>query len=240
MKYIARVLMIISAIAFVQVSIADDMNFQPWSESLFLQIEKEFGKNGADRVRKLHDLMLDNKDKPTHEKLEVVNNAVNQLPWISDQAKYSATDYWATPMETVATFGGDCEDMAITKFMMLRMMGIPKENLRLTYVKIKNTGESHMVLAYLDEPDQMAKGKPVLILDSYVKDLKPSNERKDLLGVYLIDADKNLTLIKDDGKTRSVIAETDSAKIAKLDKIKKKIVENKAKYQKYNEGRPLY
>lgn len=240
MNILSRALLIVTLVSVPLITTATELDFQPWSDSLFVQLEKEFGKEGADRVRKLHDLMLENIGKPTKEKLEVVNNAVNQLPWIADQAKYSANDYWATPMETVATFGGDCEDMAITKFMMLRMMGVPKEHLRLTYAKIKKTGESHMILAYLDKPDQVMKGKSALILDNYVKEILPGTERTDLLGIYLIDADKKLTLISDDGKSRSVKGETDAVKFAKLDKIKQKIAENKAKYQKYNEGRPLY
>lgn len=240
MNILSRALLMVSLISVPLTTTAVEMDFQPWSDSLFVQLEKEFGKEGADRVRKLHDLMVENRDKPTDEKLKVVNNAVNQLPWIADRAKYNADDYWATPMETIATFGGDCEDMAIAKFMMLRMMGIPKGNLRLTYVKIKKTGESHMILAYLDKPDQVMKGQSALILDNYVKEILPGTERTDLLGIYLIGADKKLTLISDDGKSRSVKGETDSVKFAKLDKIKEKIAENRIKYQQYNEGRPLY
>ena len=112
-----------------------DTDIQPWSESLFVQLEKEFGKEGAERVRKLHELMLANRGQPTDVKLKLVNDSINQLPWIADRSKYDADDYWATPLETIATFGGDCEDMAIAKLMMLRMMGIPKEKLRLAYVK---------------------------------------------------------------------------------------------------------
>ena len=240
MNIFSRALMIVSFVCLCLPAMGADMNIQPWSDSLFVQLEKEFGKQGADRMRRLNDLMLANKDKPTDEKLKIVNDAVNQLPWIADSSKYDVNDYWATPLETIATFGGDCEDMAIAKWMLLRMMGIPKENLRLSYVKIKKTGESHMVLAYLEKPDQLGKGEPVLILDNYVKEIKPGTERMDLLAVYLMDSDRNLTLISEDGANRSVRSEVDSVKFDKLDKIKQKIAENKVKYQKYNEGRPPY
>lgn len=221
--------------------LAEDFNFKPWSDGVFIQLEKEYGKDGAARVRKLHDLMVENRDKPTAEKLRIVNDAVNKLPWIADRAKYHVDDYWATPMETVATFGGDCEDMAIAKFLMLRLMGVPRENLRLTYVKIKKTGEAHMILAYIENPDRLGAGEPVLVLDNQVKQIKPADKRKDLLGVYLVDADRNMTLISDDGKRRSVKAEVHAAKLAKLDKIKKKLAENRnVKYKQYNDGRPLY
>jgi predicted transglutaminase-like cysteine proteinase len=191
-------------------------------------------------MRKLHSLVIENQDKPTDVKLKVTNDALNQLPWITDQEKYNENDYWATPLETITTFGGDCEDMAIGKFMMLRLMGIPKENLRLTYVKIKSTGEAHMVLAYIQNTNLPPEKRSVLILDNYNKEIKPGKERQDLLGVYLIDADKKLTLISDDGETRSIRSQIPEAKLAKLDKIKEKVKENRTKYKKYNDGRPLY
>jgi len=240
MHIFTRTLAVLSLLAVSSLLAADEMNFQPWSDSLFIQIEKEYGKQGADRMRKLHELIIENQDKPTDVKLKVTNDALNRLPWITDQEKYSINDYWATPLETIATFGGDCEDMAIGKFMTLRLMGVPKENLRLTYVKIKKTGEAHMVLAYIKDIDLPPAKRSALILDNYVKEILPGKERTDLLGVYLLDADKKLTLISDDGKERSIKSQIPNSKSAKLDTIKQKIKENRTKYQKYNDGRPLY
>lgn len=240
MNYIIGILLITSVFFVSQAPAADDWNFQPWSDSMFVQLEKEFGKQGATRVRKLHDIVVENKDASIDVKLKVTNDAINQLPWIADRDKYDANDYWATPMETIATFGGDCEDMAIAKLMMLRLMGVPRENLRLTYVKIKKTGEAHMILTYTNEPDKPVGQRPVYLLDNYVKKIKLAKDRKDLLGVYIIDVNKNLVLIDDDGKSRSEKAKIDSAKYSKLDKIKKKIADNRARYQQYNDGRPIY
>ena len=235
---------ILAAALLIMIATASggDTNFQPWSESLFEFIEQQHGKPGADRMRKLHQIMLENVDQPIDVKLKVTNETMNHLPWIADRAKYNKDDYWATPLETITTFGGDCEDIAIAKFMMLRIMGVPKDHLRLTYVKIIKTGEAHMVLAYIDDPDKPIdkQSKPVLILDNYVDAVKPGTERKDLLAVYLIDADKKLTLISDDGKNRSVKSEVDTAKFAKLDKIKQKINENLEVAKQHNEGRPLF
>jgi predicted transglutaminase-like cysteine proteinase len=240
MHIFTRTLAVLSLLSISSLLAADEINFQPWSDSLFIQIEKEYGKQGADRMRKLHELIIENRDKPIDVKLKVTNDALNRLPWITDQEKYSVNDYWATPLETIATFGGDCEDMAIGKFITLRLMGVPKENLRLTYVKIKKTGEAHMVLAYIKDIDLPPAKRSALILDNYVKEILPGKERTDLLGVYLLDADKKLTLISDDGKERSIKSQIPNSKSAKLDTIKQKIKENRTKYQKYNDGRPPY
>jgi len=240
MKFMTRYLLALVSLVITGSLFAQQSNFQPWSESLFAHIEKEYGKPGADRMRKVHEIIVANIDKPVKVKLQVTNDTMNHLPWLTDREKYNKDDYWATPLETITTFGGDCEDIAIAKYMMLRVLGIPKENLRLTYVKIKATGENHMVLAYIENPDAPADQVSVLVLDNYVADILPGKERKDLLAVYLIDADRNLTLISDDGSQRSVKKEIDDAKFAKLDKIKAKITENLENAKQYNDGRPLF
>ena len=97
-----------------------------------------------------------------------------------------------------------------------------------------------MILVYIENPDKLGKGEPVLVLDNFDDKIKPGTERTDLLAVFLVSGDKKVTVVSDDGKKRSVKGEVDSAKFAKIDKIKKKIAENKIKYQQYNEGRPLY
>ena len=97
-----------------------------------------------------------------------------------------------------------------------------------------------MILLYIEEPDKLLKGRPALVLDNYMKEIKPGTERQDLLGIYLMDADKNLILLNDDGKKRSIKSEIDNAKHSKLDTIKQKIAESRVRYQQYNEGRPLF
>ena len=123
LKFIAIFLLLFCPNSFA------DLKLNPWSEKVFDQIEKEFGGAASKRMRNIYQLILDNEDKPVRVKLEVANNALNALPWITDREKWNADDYWATPFETLTQFGGDCEDMAIGKFMVLRLMGIPKKNL---------------------------------------------------------------------------------------------------------------
>lgn len=240
MKRLPSGLLVLLLLVISTTGYAQKTNFQPWSENLFIQIEKEYGKAGADRMRKLHDIIVANIDKPVSVKLQVTNDALNHLPWLTDREKYNQEDYWATPIETIATFGGDCEDIAIAKYMMLRILGIPKKKLFLAYAKIKQTGEAHMVLVYIDNPDAPLEKMKTLVLDNYVADILPGKERKDLIGVYLVDADRNTTLLSDDGTTRTVKANIKGAKLDKLDKVKKKISENYEIGKKYNDGRPLY
>lgn len=59
------------------------------------------------------DVIQANHEKPVMEKLKLTNDYLNNIPWIADPDLWKREDYWATPFETLTTFGGDCEDMAI-------------------------------------------------------------------------------------------------------------------------------
>lgn len=212
-----------------------EAKWQPWSENLFTQAEKEFGAEATKRLRYIHQIIQDSYSKPDREKLEIVNLTLNSFPWISDRNNWNAEDYWATPLETLTKFGGDCEDMAIGKFMMLRMMGVPKQNLELGYVKVRQAGESHMVLVWINNSKSES-----FVLDNLDKTVKSGKEHSDLLAIYLTDADGNFVLLNDDHGQRSIKSEIQTTKFEKLNKIKSQILINQEKYKKYNDNRPLF
>lgn len=228
------ILIFITLVLFSSI-IRADVKLQPWSDNVFKQIEIEYGEAASKRMRNIYQLILDNENKSVREKLEITNNALNALPWIADRDKWSAEDYWATPFETLTQFGGDCEDMAIGKLVVLRLMGIPKNNLRLGFVKIRRTGESHMVLVWTNDDRTES-----LVLDNYVKTIMDGKERTDLQAILLTDTDGNLILLNDDGKKRSIKAEISAKKMQKLETVKQRIVESRKKYEQYNDGKPLY
>jgi predicted transglutaminase-like cysteine proteinase len=131
-------------------------------------------------------LLQDGRDLTVTEKLRRVNEFFNRRVLFStDMAVWHQTDYWATPMETLAKSAGDCEDFAIAKYFTLLNLGIPVEQLRLIYVKARIGGpeskiqQAHMVLAYYSSPD----AEP-LVLDSLITDIRPASRRTDLQPVF--------------------------------------------------------
>ncbi len=118
-------------------------------------------------------------DAQLRAQLEAVNAYINRIPWVEDLAHWGRIDYWATPAETVASNGGDCEDYAIAKYFLLKEIGIPLRRLRITYVRAASLGQPHMVLAYYPQPD----AEP-LILDNLDGAVRPASERPDLQPVY--------------------------------------------------------
>ena len=113
-----------------------------------------------------------------------VNNFFNQVPYLNDSRHWGVEDYWATPVEMLGSFGGDCEDYSVAKYLTLKEVGIPIERLRITYVRALRLNEAHMVLAYYRTPD----AEP-LILDNLHKDILPASQRTDLEPVYSFNDD---------------------------------------------------
>jgi predicted transglutaminase-like cysteine proteinase len=108
-----------------------------------------------------------------------VNRTLNKIRFVDDLVHWGEADYWATPAESVASDGGDCEDFAIAKYFLLKELGIPIVRLRMTYVKATKLNQAHMVLAYYPRPD----AEP-LVLDNLEDAVRPASQRTDLIPVY--------------------------------------------------------
>jgi predicted transglutaminase-like cysteine proteinase len=208
--------------------------FEPWEDEVFVAIGKEHGPEAEKRIRKIMDIILANHEKPVMEKLELTNDFLNNIPWIADSDLWKREDYWATPFETLTTFGGDCEDMAIGKYAMLRLMGILDDSLGFAYVETRKK-ERHMVLVFKENDDS-----PLYVLDKQNPDVLPGPERQDLLAIYVFQNDGKLYVIDTDGKKRSVKKEFTGRRFEKWATAKERARENRKKYEKYNAGRPLF
>jgi len=145
-----------------------------------------YGAAAAERVQRWHGL---NKSGAAAEldKLLRVNSFFNEVPSVSDLQHWRKQDFWATPLELLASNGGDCEDFAIAKYFTLRELGVPDERLKIAYVKARLApgGQSiaHMVLTYYPTPE----AEP-LVLDNLVGEIKPARERPDLTPLYSFNA----------------------------------------------------
>ncbi len=168
------------------------------SERLLNRVQAEYGVEARSRVEAWDRLMQDSENISVDEKLRQVNDFFNALDFVSDQALWGESDYWATPVEMLSRAAGDCEDFSVAKYFTLRNLGVPMEKLRLIYVKALKLKQAHMVLAYYTTPD----AEP-LVLDNVVKAIRPASLRKDLLPVYSFNGD-GLWLAKQRGKGQRV------------------------------------
>jgi len=169
-------------------------------------IEKKFGVLAVERLLNWEKIANSSQTTDTEKKLSLVNSFFNEVEFISDQLHWGKEDYWATPLELLATNGGDCEDYSIAKYFTLREMGVPEEKMKITYVKALKLNQAHMILAYYSEPS----AEP-LILDNLINEIKPASERNDLLPVYSFNGE-GLWLSKLKGNKGKRIGDADKLK----------------------------
>jgi predicted transglutaminase-like cysteine proteinase len=126
--------------------------------------------------QRLHDLA---RNAPVARQLEIVNRFFNRAEFVDDIDHWGKEDYWATPVELLSTNAGDCEDFAIAKYLTLRAIGVPDEQVRVVYVKSLELNQAHMIVAWYETP----AAEP-LILDNLIDEIKPASQRTDLEPVY--------------------------------------------------------
>ena len=77
-----------------------------------------------------------------------INRAINfSIKSMSDLAQHGAADVWTSPLKTLASGAGDCEDYAIAKFAALREVGFAETDLRLLVVHEAGSESYHAVLS---------------------------------------------------------------------------------------------
>jgi predicted transglutaminase-like cysteine proteinase len=76
---------------------------------------------------------------PSTRIIQHVNSDINRIRYVEDSRNWGQADYWAAPAEFLAR-GGDCEDFAIAKYLLLREAGVSPSRMRLAI------GRYHAVL----------------------------------------------------------------------------------------------
>lgn len=152
------------------------------------QFSTRFGTARVSVLQEWQQLLADagKKSVPEKDKLRMVNDFFNQrLSFEDDLEIWNQTDYWATPLETIAKGRADCEDFSIIKYYSLKDIGIPLARLRLVYVKARLNRpagpyqQAHMVLAYYPTPS----AEP-LVLDNLIPEIRPASQRTDLQPIF--------------------------------------------------------
>ncbi len=142
-------------------------------------VVEKYDEAARRRIAQWKALVNDSKKSPITEKLGSVNRFFNHLRFVADRKHWGQEDYWATPLETLVSNGGDCEDFTIAKYFTLKSLEIPDNKMRLTYVKSLTRNQPHMVLNYYHHPS----AEP-LVLDNLQNRIMPASQRKDLVPVY--------------------------------------------------------
>ena len=148
--------------------------------------KQRYGEEAYKNVLELEQLIIQLKTASETEKLKQVNDFFNRkIAYAEDIDIWGQSDYWATPLEALGRQAGDCEDYSIAKYVFLKILNVPNERLRLTYVRAElnfdgiRTIRAHMVLSYYLTPQSIP-----LILDSLVPEILPASSRSDLTPIF--------------------------------------------------------
>jgi len=156
------------------------------TDKLIADADKKYKRYAKNRFIDINKSLLEKlKDADDIKKLNFVNTWANYIKYRSDKKVYNVSDYWATLYEFVGKGMGDCEDYTITKYYLLKELGVDPKKMKFTYVIYKNRqGKkiSHMVLSYLKVPKPKSKDD-ILILDNNNRLVLPASKRKDLVKV---------------------------------------------------------
>ena len=130
-------------------------------------------------VNRLEELINKLRDEPRRSQIEDVNTYMNAHPYIIDQLNWGKNDYWEIPHE-FEEVNGDCEDYAISKYMALRTLDVPEEDMQIVILQDMNLGGIlHAVLAVKYDGEY-------LVLDNQIKQTIPAKKIYHYRPIYSI------------------------------------------------------
>jgi predicted transglutaminase-like cysteine proteinase len=111
-------------------------------------------------------------------KVEAANAAINRHPYVPSWVNWHESNHWETPFEFLRK-GGQCQDYAIAKYLLLRAAGVPKDSLRVVVVRDTKLGLDHAVtVAYVEGE--------ALILDNLRRTVVPASSIREYQPYYSI------------------------------------------------------
>ena len=99
-------------------------------------------------AQRLIDLSAESAGRSGRARLGLINRAVNlAIAPTSDEAQWRVTDHWSSPLDTLESERGDCEDYAIVKYLALLDTGMSEADLKIVLMRSIFPNEDHAVVA---------------------------------------------------------------------------------------------
>lgn len=105
---------------------------------------------------------------PLQERVTVVNDVLNRVPYVPADRNWGDPGYWETPFEFL-THAGQCQDYANAKYLALAQSGVPDSLMRFVVVRDRQQALDHAVLVVY------VAGEP-LVLDNQNKAVLPADQ----------------------------------------------------------------
>ena len=105
---------------------------------------------------------------PLQERVTVVNDVLNRVPYVPGDQNWGDPGYWETPLEFL-THAGQCQDYANAKYLALVQSGVPDSLMRFVVVRDRQQALDHAVLVVY------VAGEP-LVLDNQNTAVLPADQ----------------------------------------------------------------
>ena len=112
------------------------------------------------------------------QQIEIANRAMNGHPYVPTAVNWHRSMYWESPFEFLR-YGGQCQDYAIAKYLLLRAAGVPADQMRMVVLRDAAISLDHAVLAVY------VNGEP-LLLDNLRSDIVAASSVDDYRPYYSI------------------------------------------------------
>ena len=154
---------------FISVLLCNPIYLSSKEKELIINSNNPYPK--AKRFQKLYSFIKKSENLDEDSKLIQTNYFINKiLPKFDDKND----DYWLNLKEFLRRGVGDCEDYAISKYLLLAELGIDKSKLLLAVVKVKGQKNYHMVSIHI-------KNNIMYVLDNLSWKILPLSKRSDLI-----------------------------------------------------------
>ena len=109
---------------------------------------KTDGATCSEAARKFSLMVDDVRSREGKARIETANRLINTaIRYTRDLIQHAAIDVWSSPLASLNSGRGDCEDYAIAKYVLLREAGVAEQDLRVLLVRDRAVREDHAVLA---------------------------------------------------------------------------------------------
>jgi len=109
---------------------------------------KTDGATCSEAARRFTLMVDDVRGREGKARIETANRLINTaIRYTSDLIQHATIDVWSSPLASLGSGRGDCEDYAIAKYVLLREAGVPEQDLRVLLVRDRAVREDHAVLA---------------------------------------------------------------------------------------------
>jgi predicted transglutaminase-like cysteine proteinase len=99
-------------------------------------------------ARELLNIIAEGGGRTGRARVGLINRAVDlAITPTDDEAQWGVEDHWSSPLETLQTHRGDCEDYAIVKYVALREAGLSSADVKIVILRQLFPSEDHAVAA---------------------------------------------------------------------------------------------